>query len=107
MCRSDESSRSVQRSVAFNAPLLVNADAPERTHNQCDSPGGSKSLLCDGAFVVAALSLVNAALGAGVLAYPFAFMSAGLIAASLCTAILGALSFLSLCIIFYSMAVVR
>ena len=36
----------------------------------------------DGPTIVGILSLVNAALGAGVLAYPFAFMSAGMVLAS-------------------------
>lgn len=60
-----------------------------------------------GEIVVAALSLVNAALGAGVLAYPFAFMSAGLVAANIVTAVMGAMSITSLCIIMHCMAVAQ
>jgi amino acid permease len=57
--------------------------------------------------IVAALSLVNAALGAGVLAYPFAFMSAGLLTANVVTACIGLLSFSSLNIVMHSMAVLQ
>ena len=107
-----------QRTVSSTAPLL--ADAPaldlnadlDRDLDRGQTPvkasrDTAKCVLCDGDAVVASLSLVNAALGAGVLAYPFAFMSAGIVAASLCTVILGSLSYVSLCIIFHSMAVAR
>jgi len=56
-----------------------------------------------GAFITAVLTLTNASLGAGVLAFPFAFMSAGLLFASIITIALGMLSFLSLCVIMYCM----
>ena len=61
----------------------------------------------DGEQIGAALALVNAALGAGVLAYPFAFMSAGIIPASLFTLFIGLLSFMALCFIMHSMKVAR
>ena len=69
-----------------------------------DRSGESRRRCVDTDAVTAALALVNAALGAGVLAYPFAFMSAGMVTASALTALLGGLSFLSLCIIMHCMS---
>ena len=65
--------------------------------------GDSRRRCIDTDAVTAALALVNAALGAGVLAYPFAFMSAGMVTASALTAFLGALSLVALCIVMHGM----
>jgi hypothetical protein len=67
----------------------------------------AKPLLCDGEAIGAILALVNAALGAGVLAYPYAFMSAGIVPASIFTAAIGTLSLGSLFIIMHAMAVMQ
>ena len=61
----------------------------------------------DGPTIVGILSLVNAALGAGVLAYPFAFMSAGMVLASVFTTAIGVLSMCSLCIIMHCMTILQ
>ena len=61
----------------------------------------------ENACVVGSLSLVNAALGAGVLAYPYAFMSTGLVAGTGLTFMIGTLSFVSLCILMRCMKTVR
>lgn len=59
--------------------------------------------LCNGDSIGAVLTLVNSALGAGVLAYPFAFMNAGMAMASLETFILGLLSYTALISIMHCM----
>jgi amino acid permease len=55
----------------------------------------------------AALTLANSALGAGILSYPFAFMSAGVAGASIATAFMGFCSFVSLACIMRLMAIAR
>lgn len=52
----------------------------------------------------ASLTLANSALGAGILAYPYAFMSAGVAGASIATAFMALCSFVSLCCIMRLMA---
>jgi len=86
--------------------LAINAVTPEDPRNPLRTVERPRGCV-DGDAIVASLSLVNAALGAGVLAYPFAFTIAGLAVASATTAILGCLSTLSLCIIMHSMQVAR
>ena len=61
-------------------------------------------ILLDGRYWVGVLTLVNAMLGAGILAYPYAFMSAGMALAAGLSAVVGALSFCSLSVIMMTMA---
>ena len=59
----------------------------------------------DGAYVATVLTMVNAALGAGVLAYPYAFMSSGQLVGTLSTCVMAALSCIALFAILRSMAI--
>ena len=76
-------------------------------HTQVVLQKRPECFLADKHTCVAILSLVNAALGAGVLAYPFAYMSAGMVLASVFTTAIGFLSMVSLCIIMHSMTVLQ
>ena len=56
-------------------------------------PAEEKQPLLDRHFVSAVLTIVNAALGAGVLAYPYAFMSAGQLVGTLVSIGMGVLRY--------------
>ncbi len=83
-------------------PLILNegVDASDALKPAEDAP---RCFLVDAPFVTSALALVNSALGAGILAFPFAFMSAGLLGAGILSAAMGSLSFMALCFIFHCM----
>ena len=97
-----ESNRS-SGSTTRDGLLAINSITPEEPRFPLAET--KKPVLGDA--VVASLSLVNAALGAGVLAYPYAYMSAGLIPASLLTLMLGCLSFMALCSLMHAMSKAR
>ena len=94
------------RGDSREALLAINAVTPEDPRNPLTNKGTRRSCV-DGDAVTASLSFVNAALGAGVLAYPFAFSAAGLVVAASTTLFIGCLSTFSLCIIMHSMQVAR
>ena len=70
---------------------MINAVTPEDPRNPLTNKDTRRSCV-DGDAVTASLSFVNAALGAGVLAYPFAFSAAGLVVAASTTLFIGCLS---------------
>uniref|UniRef100_A0A7S0Q5N9 Amino acid transporter transmembrane domain-containing protein n=1 Tax=Coccolithus braarudii TaxID=221442 RepID=A0A7S0Q5N9_9EUKA len=68
------------------------------------TPPSACALVCDSAFWAATFTTCNAALGAGVLAYPYAFMSAGLVPGPLLLLGLASLSCASLLVLVNEMA---
>ena len=52
-------------------------------------------LLCEAGFYTAALSLMNSMLGAGILAYPYAYMSSGTLVGTILALTIGGLSFMA------------
>ena len=62
-------------------------------------------LLCEAGFYTASLSLMNSMLGAGILAYPYAYMSSGTLVGTILALTIGCLSFMAINVIFKLMAI--
>lgn len=69
------------------------------------SPDKPVRLLCEAGFYTAALSLMNSMLGAGILAYPYAYMSSGTLVGTILALTIGCLSFMAINVIFKLMAI--
>ena len=85
---------------SINAMLgasLINADETVK-------PARSR-YFCDRDFYTGCLGLINAMLGAAVLAYPFAFLSAGIVGALICVCILGPLASAGVAVLLRSMRI--
>ena len=91
---------SADEGQSINAMLgasLINADETVK-------PARSR-YFCDRDFYTGCLGLINAMLGAAVLAYPFAFLSAGIVGALVCVCILGPLSSAGVAVLLRSMRI--
>jgi uncharacterized protein YneF (UPF0154 family) len=67
-------------------------------------PAGRRWACCDGGFWTAVLTTANAALGAGVLAYPVAFRDAGIVGGSLLLLLFAVAASVGLCIVLQCMS---
>lgn len=115
LCRKEERSGTrtsfgimQQSGGRLNTEVLLGSDEIKPPRGSLLDDGESDPPGCiDGPAITGSLALVNAALGAGVLAYPFAFMSAGMVAGNIVTMGMGVLCFCTLCIVMHSMATMQ
>ena len=81
----------------YSAEYLINTDTERRR-----SP-----LLCDGGFWTSVVTLTNAALGAGILSYPYAYSLSGIAVGSALTVMMCVFCAAGVCIIFHCMGIVQ
>jgi len=90
----------------MRAPLVDGENQGADAENQATiaPPAGWRWIYCDGSFWTAVLTTANAALGAGVLAYPVAFRDAGIVGGSLLLLLFAAAASVGLCIVLQCMS---
>ena len=85
-------------SSAIATPIQP-SDAADASTASPSAAAAPASLLCAAGYWTAVFTITNAALGAGVLSFPFAFLNAGILPGISLLLVFGALCFASLCVV--------